>query len=378
MSDAVSDRYETVVIGGGQAGLVTGYYLQEAGSDFVILDAGERIGDVWRNRWDSLRLFTPSRFSGLPGMPFPAPPHSFPTKDEMGDYLESYAEHFALPIRLGVRVDGLSKDGDRFLVSAGERRYEAENVVVAMASNQVPSVPDFANELDPDIHQLHSSEYRNPSQLRDGGALVVGAGNSGAEIALEAAREHPTRLSGRDVGHIPFRIDSLVGRHLGVPFVLRVLFHRILTVDTPIGRKLRPKFRSEGTLLVRTKPADLTAAGIERVPRTTGVRDGYPVVGDDRLADVTNVIWATGYHPDFSWIDRPIFEEGASDEPNHYRGVVADEPGLYFVGLLFLYAASSEILCGVGRDAKYVVEHLTSRTDARPSYRGAKSSGIRS
>lgn len=361
MSD-ITHSYETIVIGGGQAGLVTGYYLQERGADFIILDGSERIGDAWRHRWDSLRLFTPARYSGLPGMPFPAPSHSFPTKDEMADYLEAYAERFDLPVQLGQRVDQLTKDGDRFVVTTNERRYEADNVVVAMATHQIPSIPDFAWELHPDIVQMHSSDYRNPSQLQDGSVLVVGAANSGAEIALEAARDHPTWLSGRDVGHIPFRIDSFVGRHLGVPFVLRFLFHRVLTVDTPLGRRMRPKFLSQGTLMVRTKPKDLSVAGIRRLPRTVGVQDGLPVVADDRVIEVSNVIWATGYRPDFSWIDLPVFKEDDPMEPNQYRGVVEDEPGLYFVGLLFLYAASSEILCGVGRDAKYVVDHLDSRT----------------
>ncbi|GAA0254030.1 flavin-containing monooxygenase [Haladaptatus pallidirubidus] len=368
----MTDSYNTIVIGGGQAGLATGYFLQKEGRDFIILDAGKRIGDVWRNRWDSLRLFTPARYSGLPGMPFPAPPHIFPTKDEMGDYLEAYAEYFELPVHLDVRVDHLTKEGERFLVNAGNRHFVAENVVVAMATHQIPTTPDFADELDPDIVQLHSSDYRNPSQLQDGGVLVVGAGNSGAEISLEAAHEHTTWLSGRDVGRIPFHIESVVGRHLGVPFVLRFLFHRVLTVDSPIGRKMRPKFISQGTILVRTKPADLAEAGIERVPRTVGVQDGLPTVGDDRVLEAANVIWATGYRSDFSWIDLPIFEGDEPVEPNHYRGIVADEPGVYFVGLLFLYAASSEILCGVGRDAKHVVEHIASR----PPH-GSRSSQIR-
>ena len=374
----MTESFDTIVIGGGQAGLVTGYYLNEEASDFVILDAGTRIGDAWRNRWDSLRLFTPARYSGLPGVPFPAPPHAFPTKDEMADYLEAYADRFDLPVELGVRVDRLTKRGERFLVTAGERRFLADNVVVAMATHQVPVVPDFARELDSDIVQLHSSDYRNPAQLRDGGVLVVGAGNSGAEIALEAVRDHPTWLSGRDVGHIPFHIDSFVGRHFGVPFVLRFLFHRVLTVDTPIGRKVRPKFLSQGTILVRTKPEDLLAAGVERVPRTVGVRDGLPLVGDDQTLEVANVIWSTGYRPDFSWIDLPIFDDEARMEPNQYRGIVADEPGLYFVGLLFLYAASSEIICGVGRDAEHVVEHLSSRPAGDSAGTGPGAVGARS
>ena len=183
-----TERVQTLVIGGGQAGLSTGYHLRRRGLPFVILDANQRIGDAWRNRWDSLRLFTPARFDGLDGMPFPAPAHSFPTKDEMADYLASYARRFDLPVRTGVRVDRLSRQGNRYVVTAGQRRFEAEQVVVAMARYQTSRVPRWAWELDPYIVQLHSSAYRNPKQLREGGVLLVGGGNSGAELAVEIAR----------------------------------------------------------------------------------------------------------------------------------------------------------------------------------------------
>lgn len=355
-------RIETLVIGGGQAGLATGYYLQKQGLDFTILDASQRIGDAWRNRWDSLRLFTPARFNGLPGMDFPAPGRHFPTKGEMADYLEAYAAHFNLPVQLGVRVDRLAREGERFLVTAGERRFETDNVVVAMANYQVPWMPSFAQELDPGIVQMHSSEYRNPSQLQDGGVLIVGAGNSGAEIALDVNDGRPIWVSGRDVGHIPFRIERTIGHYLLVPLVLRFLFHRVMTVDTPIGRKMRPKLLSQGGPLVRTKPSDLTDAGIERVPKTSGVQDGLPMFGGDQVLDVANVIWCTGFRPNFSWIDLPIFGGKENPkEPEHDRGIVPGEPGLYFVGLLFLYALSSSIITGVGRDAKRIVEHIISQ-----------------
>ena len=182
-----TERIDTIVIGAGQAGLSVGYHLARRGVPFVILDAGERIGDQWRKRWDSLRLFTPARFSSLDGLPFPADADSFPTKDAMGDYLEAYARRFALPVRCGVRVERVSRLGERFLVIAGDQRFEADNVVVAMANYQRPRVPAFANELDPRIVQLHSFDYRNPAQFQEGAVLVVGAGNSGAEIALDAA-----------------------------------------------------------------------------------------------------------------------------------------------------------------------------------------------
>jgi putative flavoprotein involved in K+ transport len=352
-----TERIDTIVIGAGQAGLSVGYHLARRGVPFVILDAGERIGDQWRKRWDSLRLFTPARFSSLDGLPFPADADSFPTKDAMGDYLEAYARRFALPVRCGVRVERVSRLGERFLVVARDQRFEAANVVVAMANYQRPRVPAFANELDPRIVQLHSFDYRNPAQFQEGAVLVVGAGNSGAEIALDAARAHDTCVAGRDTGHVPFRIDGLAARLLLVRLVLRVVFHRILTVATPMGRKVRAKVLHEGGVLVRTKPRDLTAAGITRVPRVAGVRNGSPLLEDGRVLDVANVVWCTGFHPGFSWIDLPVF--GPDGEPQHDRGVVSSEPGLYFVGLHFLFAMSSVMIHGVGRDAERIADRIS-------------------
>ena len=195
---AKRERVETLVVGGGQAGLAVGYHLASRNLPFMILDANERLGDSWRKRWDSLRLFTPARYNGLPGMAFPGPAHSFSTKDEVADYLEAYAAQLELPVRAGVRVDRLSRNGSRFVVEAGDRVFEAENVVVAMASHGVPRVPPFAHELDPGIHQLHSGEYRNPSQLREGPVLVVGVGNSGAEIASTWSRSTRPGSRGRN------------------------------------------------------------------------------------------------------------------------------------------------------------------------------------
>jgi putative flavoprotein involved in K+ transport len=361
-------RYDVIVIGGGQAGLSVGYHLTRRGLSFVILDANKRIGDAWRNRWDSLRLFTHVRFSGLAGMPFPARGHYFPTKDEMADYLESYARRFELPVQTGVRVDRLSRKGDRFIIEAGDTQFEAEKVVVAMTNHQKPRVPSFTSELSPEIVQLHSIDYRNPSQLRDGAVLIVGAGNSGADIGLEVARGHHTWLSGRDTGHVPFRIEGIAAR-LFVPILFRIVFHRLLTVNTPMGRKVGPKIFHGGMPLVRVKPKDLAAAGVERVPRTVGGRGGLPLLEDDRVLDVANVIWCTGFEPSFSWIELPVFEDG---EPMHRRGVVSTEPGLYFVGLDFLYAASSSMIQGVGRDAAYIADRIASAVQVERPYPEAR------
>ena len=358
------ERIQTIVIGGGQAGLSVGYQLARRGLPFLILDANERIGDPWRRRWDSLRLFTPARYDGLAGFPFPARRDAFITKDEMADYLEAYAARFRLPVRHGARVDGLSRRGDRFIVTAGERRYEADQVVVAMANYQFPRVPDFAPALDKGIVQLHSRDYRNPSQLARGGVLVVGVGNSGADIALETARTHATWLAGKEPGHVPFRIEGWVARHFLVR-VVRFVGHRVLTRGTPIGRKLAPALLHRTAPLVRVKPADLTAAGIVRVPRVVGVRDGRPLLADDRTLDVATVVWCTGFHPGFSWIHLPVL--GEDGLPRHERGVAVDEPGLYFLGLHFLYAMSSDTVNGVGRDAEWIARAIAARVrDARP------------
>jgi len=278
----------------------------------------------------------------------------------MADYLEAYADRFRLPLKTGTRVDRVSRRGEGFLVTAGGRRFEAENVIVAMSNYQKPRVPGFASTLDPAILQVHSSGYRNLAQLVKGGVLVVGAGNSGADIALEAARAHRTYLAGRESGHVPFPIDTFLARHVLFRLV-RFLGHHVLTLGTPIGRKLRPKMLHRAAPLVRVKPKELLAAGVERVPRVAGVRDGRPLLEDGRLLDVKNVVWSTGYHAGFSWIDLPVF--GKDGDPIEERGV-SRVPGLYFVGLHYLYAMTSATILGVARDAERIVREVARRTVA--------------
>ena len=355
-------RFTVVVIGAGQAGLSAGYHLAQFGIPFVILDANQRIGDTWRRRWDSLRLFTPARFDGLDGMPFPGSADRFPTKDEMADYLEAYAARFKLPIRMGVKVERVTRAGSTYRIATNAGAFEAEHLVVAMATFQKPLMPSFAKDLDPAIRQLHSSEYRGPSQLEAGGVLIVGAGNSGAEIALEVARDHRTWMSGRDTGGAPLRLNSFLGRRVLAFLFFRIIFHRILTTSTPMGRKVRPRMVRHGGPLIRVRSKDLAAASVDRVPRIAGVRDGLPMLADGRVLEVANVIWCTGFDPGFSWIKLPVFAEDG--RPIQERGIVAREPGLYFVGLHFLYALSSTMIHGVGRDAAHVVKTIAARNRA--------------
>ncbi len=353
------ERVQTVIVGAGQSGLSVGYFLTRLGVPFVILEANARVGESWRGRWDSLRLFTPARFDSLAGYPFPAGPNYFPTKDEMADYLERYTARFRLPVRTGVRVERVARSGAGYVLETSAGRMEAQNVVIAMANYQRPRLPAFARALDPAIVQLHSSAYRNPEQLRQGAVLLVGAGNSGAEIALEVSRTHPTWLSGRDVGHVPFRMDGLAARLILARLVLRGVFHHVLTTRTPMGRKARLNANVHGGPLIRVKPRDLAAAGVRRVPRTAGVREGKPVLEDGRVLDVSNVIWCTGFQPGFSWIDLPVF--GPDGRPEHERGAARSAPGFFFVGLHYLYAMSSTMIHGVERDAEHVARAIAAR-----------------
>jgi putative flavoprotein involved in K+ transport len=338
-----------------------GYFLARQDRNFVILDAGDRVGETWRNRWDSLRLFTPAFHNGLPGMPFPAPGSYYPTKDETADYLEAYASKFDLPVRFGRRVDSLSRHDDGYLVSAGYERYVTEHVVVATGPYQHPKIPDFAAGLDPGIVQLHSSAYRNPDQLPETDVLVVGAGNSGAEISVDLAATRRTYLSGRDAGYIPI---ALIHNRLSL-----WLADHLLTTDTRLGRKMSEAHRDRGAPLVRLKSKEIAAAGVKRVARVEGVVDGKPRLADDRVLDVAAVVWATGFRLDFGWIELPIFDDGGY--PIHHRGVVDAAPGLYFLGLPFQYTPTSEHVGGVGNDARYISEHIAARSPARPvSWRG--------
>lgn len=358
---AAPERHQVVVIGAGQAGLSVGYHLQQRGIDHVILDGAARVGDVWRNRWDSLRLFTPAKFDGLDGLRFPAPRDYFPTKDEMADFLEAYVAHHRLPVRTGARVDRLHAFDRGFRIESAAGFFDARQVVVAAASYQKPRLPDFARNLPEDVVQMHSHAYRSPTQIGHGPVLLVGAGNSGAEIAMDLAATHEVWLAGREVGHIPFDISGFLGRKLLVRLVVRGLFHRVLTMRTPMGRRFRSKMHGRGMPLIRTRPGQLDNAGVHRIGRIAGVEGGRVVAEDGTRIAPSTVIWCTGFHSGFDWIDLPVLD--AHDEPRHRFGRAQDIDGLYFAGLHFQYAVSSTMVAGVGRDARRVADWIIA--DAR-------------
>jgi len=353
--------YDTIVIGGGQAGLAAGYHLARRGANFMILDNNSRTGDSWRSRWDSLRLFTPSQFNGLPGKAFPMPRNYTPTKDEAADYLEEYARHFELPVMVDVKVDALDRTDQGYRLSSSTATFIARNVIIATGPFQLPRIPSLAKELDPAISQLHSSAYSNPGQIQARSVLVVGAGNSGAEIALELIKAGKrVWLSGRDVGRIP------ANSRFGKIFDGRLIWwfmSNILSVRTPIGRKIRESEFSHGTPLGRATRQELEDAGVELAPRLSAIRSGQPQLEDGRVLSVDGVIWATGFRPDYAWIDLPIFDKNGF--PVHTRGVVPGAPGLYFVGLPFQTALSSSLLGGVGTDADYIVDQIFQNSDPK-------------
>jgi putative flavoprotein involved in K+ transport len=358
-----SQHIETLIIGAGQAGLTTGYHLKRRGRPFLIVDGNQRIGDNWRQHWDTLRLYTPARYDGLPGLPFPAARWHFPGKDEVGDYLERYALRFDLPVRTSTRVDRLEARPDGgYVAFIGDEAIRCDNVVVATGSfGRTPNVPEFAGDLDPAIQQLHSSQYHRPTQLQPGPVLVVGASHSGQDIAYELADTRPTILCGPSRGNIPMRPESRRA-HVLLPVVIFV-FRHVLTRRTPIGRKEMLDVRLHGGPHFRVKPKDLARRGVRRhEARMTGVDNGRPVLGDGTVLEVSNVVWCTGFRQVFDWIRLPILDEHGW--PTEYRGVVDGAPGLFFCGLSYQYAFASMVFPGIGRDADYVARRILDRSEA--------------
>jgi putative flavoprotein involved in K+ transport len=350
-------HFDTIVIGGGQAGLAIGYYLARQGRDFVILEAHQRIGTSWRERWDSLKLFTPAGISSLPGMPLSTSANAFLTKDEVADYLEAYAARFQLPVQTNSAVDTLSREGDHYLLTMGERHLTARHVVVATGSYQQPRLPAFASELHPAIKQFHSYAYRNPRQLQEGDVLVVGVGSSGAEIALELVSTRRVWLAGRDPGHRPKNIPPVFGP------LYWWLLHKAINTGNRIGRRVKEQAEQGGAPLIGIPKNAFEQAGVERISRVVGVKNGKPMLQDGRELSVANVIWSTGYTPDYHWIDLPV--RWHAGYPVHTRGIVEGEPGLYFLGLPFQYTLTSSFIGGVGRDAGYIAEQLALRSPVR-------------
>jgi len=349
---AVEQR-EVVVVGGGQAGLAIGYFLAEQGRDFVILEAAAAPAAAWRERWDSLKLFTPVRYSSLPGLAFPGDPDSYPTSDEVVDYLTHYAQHFDLPVALGSRVRSIRGTGGAYRVETEDRSYTAEQVVVATGPFQAPFVPAIADRLRPEVTQLHSTAYRSPEDLPGGRVLVVGGGNTGFQIAEELAASREVHLSvGSRQKPLPQRV---LGRDLFWYLEATGLIRK--SRETRIGRRLEGR-----ETLIGSKPRTLRRRhGVELHPRAVDASGSMVTFEDGTGVDVQGVLWATGFRPDYSWIDAEVFDE--KGRVVHERGAT-DAAGLYFLGLSWQHTRGSALIGWVGDDA----EHLSERIGAfRPN-----------
>jgi putative flavoprotein involved in K+ transport len=367
MDSDTQNRFDTIVIGGGQSGLAAGYYLNRAAGSFLIVDVNRRSGDAWRRRWDSLRLFSPAQYDSLPGLPLPMQRGAFPGKDELADYLEDYARHFDLPILRGVRATRVTREAGRFIVECGDRTLSSANVIVAVGAYSRPRIPDSSGLLNPSIHQVHSSEYRRPADVFGQGVLVVGFGTSGIEIAIElAAAGRRVLLSGRPTAQaLSNFVPAIFG---GKNPILRLMgaaywnfMHRVVTIDTPLGRKAKSQIPLRGQPLVRLNRVDALAAGVEHVARMSGVTEGKPCLEDGRVVDVSAVVWCTGFRPNYQFLELPDLPLDGEGLPIAPHGIVEQIPGLYFVGVPFQVGLTSTLVGGTGRDAALVVRHIAER-----------------
>jgi len=343
--DGSAQHLEVAVIGGGQAGLAIGYYLKQQGCRFVILERASELAPAWRERWDSLTLFTPRRYSALPGLPFPGDPDGYPTRDEVIAYLERYAESFQLPIGLDSEVKKLEQDDGRFRLELDDRTITADQVVVATGPFQKPFVPKLAEELSADVFQAHAVGYRKPNDVPDGTVLVVGGGNTGFQIAKELSTTHKVVLSvGSRQKPLPQR---LLGRDLFWWLTKAGILNK--SIESRLGRKL-----STRDTLIGSSPRELKRYGVELKPRAVDA-DGRKVRFEDGSElEVDAVIWASGYRPDHSWIRLPVFDDGRL---RHRRGVT-DVPGLYFLGLTWQYTRGSALIGWVRDDAEFIAEQI--------------------
>lgn len=339
---------DVLVVGAGQAGLAVAYHLRQEGLRFLVVDAADQVGASWRNRWDSLTLFTPAQYNGLPGMPFPAPADTYPTRTQVADYLQAYAERFELPVLLDTAVTRLERDGDLFAVHTSRDVLHARQVVVATGPFQTPVVPAVGAGLGGEVAQLHSAEYRNPGQIADGPVLVVGAGNSGRQIALELAATHDVALA---VGTKPPQLPQrLLGRDLFWWLTRLGILGR--SADSRLARRMRAR----GDLVIGSPLSELRAAGVAVRPRLTATSDGLVTFADGTESRPATVIWATGFRSDYSWIDVPgvVTDTGV----RHERGITA-VPGMTFIGLPWQHTRGSALLGFVKEDAAWLAGRVT-------------------
>jgi putative flavoprotein involved in K+ transport len=347
------DRFEVAVIGGGQAGLAIGYFLSREGRHFTILEASDSISPAWRSRWDSLVLFTPRRYDSLPGLPFPGDPDGYPGREEVIDYLESYASTFELPVQLNSAVRSIASADDGFLLDLGARTLVAGQVVIATGPFQAPNVPAFASDLAPDVVQMHSTGYAGPSDVPEGTVVVVGGGNTGFQVAKELSATHSVHLAiGSRQTPLPQRV---LGRDLFWWLTKTGLIRK--TVESRIGRRARDR-----DTLIGSSTRDVKRHGVEVKPRVVGASGGAVRFEDGSKLEVDAAIWATGYRSEYGWIDLRVFDQNGG--VLHRRGVT-DVPGLFFLGLTWQHTRGSALLGWVKDDAEFISERIAALINER-------------
>jgi putative flavoprotein involved in K+ transport len=360
MTDTEARRHDVVVVGGGQAGLAIGYFLAQQGRDFTILDAAAQPAAAWRERWDSLRLFTPARYNALPGFAFPGDPDRYPGRDEVVAYLTEYARRFDLPVELDSAVRSIRRANGGYLVELADRAYEAEQVVVATGPFQVPFVPAIAARLGPGVVQLHSTAYRSPDAVPAGRVLVVGGGNTGFQIADELAASREVHLSiGSRQTPLPQRI---LGRDLFWYLDATGLIRK--TAESRIGRRMAGR-----DTLIGSTPRALRRRGVRLHGRAVDAAESAVTFDDGSELDVATVIWASGFRVDHSWIDVPVFDPAG--RLVHRRGVT-ESPGLYFLGLSWQHTRGSALLGWVKDDAEHIAQQISAFPPTQAGARAAK------
>ncbi|MCG9971637.1 flavin-containing monooxygenase [Christiangramia crocea] len=339
-----------IVVGGAQAGLAMAYYLNKLNVDYLVVDKESEIGASWLNRWDSLTLFTPSEFNNMPGMEFPAEKGHYPSKTEVADYFRNYVDKFKIPFRLNTLIENISHEGDHFVLKSPQGDLLSRNVVIATGPFHIPYTPPFSKKIDENIFQIHSNYYKNPSQLQEGKAMVVGAGDSGFQILDEVSQDdRQVYFSGTtDVKVLP---QEILGKTLWWWFtkIGFLSFSR----DTWLGRRLS---RSRQPVIGTDVKGILKRKNVEAVGKTKNAEGDLIFTEKKKIDDLKNIIWATGYRPNFNWIEG--LELSKDGYPNHYRGVSNIE-GLYFIGLPWLHTRGSATLGGIKKDARYLYNYIS-------------------
>lgn len=404
------EKIETIIVGGGQAGLSTSYHLKQLGSEHVIFEQADKAGNVWRNdRWDSFTLVTPNWTIQLPGAHYDGDyPDGFLKKAEIVAYFEHYVEKFNLPVQFNAKVLDIAPldDGKGYEVKTSSRTYQAGNVVMATGSFQKPKISVFSADIPADILQLHSGQYRNPGQLPEGAVLVVGSAQSGMQIAEElyqngrmvymctcSAARIPRRYRGRDIfswladsGFMDQTVDKLPSpraRLAGNPHLsgssgghslnlhqfardgVKLLGHIAGAQD---GKVLLHSDLNENLAKADQVEQDITGM-IDRYIESNGInapqetlpnlQDAYSTEEitelDLKTEKISTVIWAMGYISDYRLVRLPLTDEDGF--PIQHRGIT-QYPGLYFVGMTWLYKRKSPLFLGVGEDAEYIASHM--------------------